>query len=398
MTEWVVGGAAEARIRDYRLGRLRAQLAARDLAGGLFVDPHNVRYATGSRNMQLWTMHRPARYVFVATEGPVVMFEFQNCNHLLDGLSTIDEIRPGISWFYFTSGTRVGERAGMWAREIADLVDAHGGGNRRLAVDKVNPEGLAALTALDVEVVDGQEPAEQARAIKSADEVAGMTHALSVCGLAFAAVRESLVPGVTEIQAWSELNRVNGLHGGEYIETRLLSSGPRSCPWFRECSDRVIQPGDLVAVDSDMIGPGGYFADISRTFVAGGGKPTGDQQTLYALAVEQITHNMGLLRPGIRFSEFVERCWTMPDLYLPNRYMAMIHGAGLCGEYPYIAYPQDYAVKGYDGVIEENMTLCVESYMGADGGSEGVKLEQLVHVTAAGAVPLADFPLTEWLE
>ncbi len=283
----------------------------------------------------------------------------------------------------------------MWAGEIADLVAIHGGGNRRLAVDKVNPEGLRALTGLGVNVVDGQEPAEQARAIKSPDEIAGMTAALSVCGLALGAVRDALVPGVTEIQAWSELNRVNGLHGGEYIETRLLSSGPRSNPWFSECSDRVIEPGDLVAVDSDMIGLDGYFADISRTFVAGGDRANGDQQTLYALAHEQITHNMGLLKPGLRFSEFVDRCWTMPDLYLPNRYMAMIHGAGLCGEYPYIAYPQDYAIKGYDGEFAENMTVCVESYIGAVGGREGVKLEQLVHITSEGAVPLADFPLLE---
>ena len=387
--------AAQRRVREYRLGRIRAELAARDVAGGVFVDAFNVRYATGSRNMQVWTMHRPARYVFVATEGPVVMFEFQGCEHLLDGIEVIDEVRPATSWFYFTSGPRLGERSRLWAREIADLVVAHGGGNRRLAVDKLNPEGARALAALGIEVVDGQEPAEQARAIKSPDEIAGMTRALRVCGLALGAVRDSLEPGITEIQAWSELNRVNGLHGGEYIETRLLSSGPRACPWFRECSDRVIEPGDLVAVDADMIGPGGYFADISRTFVAGGGRPTGEQKTLYALAVEQIAHNMELLRPGLRFSEFVERAWKMPDLYLPNRYGAMVHGAGLCGEYPYIAYPEDFAIKGYDGVFEENMTLCVESFLGADGGDQGVKLEQLVQITADGAVPLSDFPLTE---
>jgi Xaa-Pro aminopeptidase len=387
--------AAQRRIREYRLGRIRAELAARDAAGGVFVDAHNVRYATGSRNMQVWTMHRPARYVFVAAEGPVVMFEFQGCEHLLDGIEVIDEIRPATGWFYFTSGPRVGERSRLWAREIADLVVAHGGGNRRLAVDKLNPEGAHALAALGIEVVDGQEPAEQARVIKSPDEIAGMTRALHVCGLALGAVRDSLEPGITEIQAWSELNRVNGLHGGEYIETRLLSSGPRAIPWFRECSDRVIEPGDLVAVDADMIGPGGYFADISRTFVAGGEQPTGEQKTLYLLAMEQIAHNMELLRPGLRFSEFVERAWKMPDLYLPNRYGAMVHGAGLCGEYPYIAYPEDFAARGYDGVFEENMTLCVESYMGADGGDQGVKLEQLVQITANGAVPLSDFPLTE---
>ena len=36
----------------------------------------------------------------------------------------------------------------------------------------------------------------------------------------------------------------------------------------------------------------------------------------------------------------------------------------------------DFEDAGYDGVIEPGMTLCVESYIGEEGGDEGVKLEQ----------------------
>ena len=43
--------------------------------------------------------------------------------------------------------------------------------------------------------------------------------------------------------------------GGEWIECRLLTSGERTNPWFQECSDRVIQTGDIVAFDTDLIGP-----------------------------------------------------------------------------------------------------------------------------------------------
>jgi hypothetical protein len=62
--------------------------------------------------------------------------------------------------------------------------------------------------------------------------------------------------------------------------------------------------------------------------------------------------------------------------------MSLIHGSGLCGEYPYIPYKQDFAATGYDGIIEENNTPCVESFIGDEHGGEGVKLEQLVMVTA----------------
>ena len=52
----------QVKLRRYRLDRIRAELRARDYAGAVFADAINVRYATGSRNMQLWTMRSPARY------------------------------------------------------------------------------------------------------------------------------------------------------------------------------------------------------------------------------------------------------------------------------------------------------------------------------------------------
>ena len=41
------------------------------------------------------------------------------------------------------------------------------------------------------------------------------------------------------------------------------------------------------------------------------------------------------------------------------------------------------------------MVLCVESYIGAEDGYEGVKLEELVLITADGAKPLSSFPYEE---
>ena len=41
-------------MRQYRLRRVRDQLAAMDYAGALLFDPINIRYATGTSNMQVW--------------------------------------------------------------------------------------------------------------------------------------------------------------------------------------------------------------------------------------------------------------------------------------------------------------------------------------------------------
>ncbi len=206
---------------------------------------------------------------------------------------------------------------------------------------------------------------------------------------------EALRPGLSENELWSILHQTNIALGGEWIETRLLASGPRTNPWFHECSERVIEAGDLVAFDTDLIGPYGYCSDISRAWLAGDGKPDDELRRLYARAHDQIQRNVELLRPGLGFREFTERATSLPEPYAEQRYSVLAHGVGLCDEYPDLRYPEDFARGGYDGVFEANMVICVESYVGAKGGARGIKLEEQVLITDAGARPLSSYPFEE---
>jgi Xaa-Pro aminopeptidase len=380
------------RMRSYRLQRLRQELRWNDCAGCVLFDPVNIRYATDSRNMSVWCLHNPARYCFVPADGPVILFEVGGCEHLAADVTGVDEVRRATSWFFFSSGPRVEEHAGRWAVEIADLVVAHGGGNRRLAVDRCDPAGFRALASHGIDVQDGQGLLERARSIKSGDEVVCMRASIAVAELAIARMHEALEPGITEQALWSVLHRTNIEHGGEWIETRLLSSGERTNPWMQECSDRVIRRGDLVSFDTDMIGPYGYCADISRSFVADSRRPSAAQRLLYGLAREQLEHNLSLLEPGIGFAELARRAWPIPARYSANRYSCVLHGVGLCDEYPSVAHWQDFEAKGYDGALEPGMTVCVESYIGAVGGIEGVKLEQQVLISEHGVELLSTYP------
>ncbi len=384
-------------LRAWRLSRLRRELQARDLAGALLYDPVNIRYACDSRNMAVWCLHNAVRYVFVPTEGPVVLFDFHNSAHLSEGNEVIAEVRPAIGWHYFAAGERCAELARRWAAEVAGLVTRHGGGNRRLAIDKCEPRGVTELNALGIELVDGQEVMERARRIKGPEEIACLRASVAVCGEAMAAMRRALTPGMTENELWSILNQVNTARGGEWIETRLLAAGGRSNPWFHECGDGLIEAGDLVSFDSDMIGPYGYCADVSRAFLCGAAKPRDEQRRLYRLAAEQIDFNIGLLKPGLGFRELAERAWKLPASCAANRYSVVVHGVGLCDEYPAVVYLQDYDACGYDGVFEADMTVCVESYIGEEGGHEGVKLEQQVLITENAVELLSTFPLEETL-
>ena len=91
------------------------------------------------------------------------------------------------------------------------------------------------------------------------------------------------------------------------------------------------------------------------------------------------------------FQEVSEQSFNRSDKYRSRRYPTVIHGVGLCDEYPKLYYQEDWIDDGYNGTIQENMILCFESYSGAKGEKEGVKLEQQVRITSTGCEILSDY-------
>ena len=359
------------------------------------ITPLAGRYATDSTNMQLWTTHNAVRYCFVATEGPVVLFDFHQCEHISIHLACVDEVRIGKAWSYYGAGYRYSEVANNWAAEIADLVKQYGGGNSRLAIDRCNEEGIAALHQRGVQTFNGEEVMEQARMIKCDDEIKAMCCSISACERSMEMMQQEMEPGITEQRLWSYLHAENIARGGEWIETRLLNSGPRTNPWFQECSSRVIENGDMVAFDTDLIGPYGMCCDISRSWLCGDKAPTDEQREIYQVAHEQIQHNTDLLKPGLTFRDLCFETKSLSEDYFPNHYSVLFHCVGLCDEYPAIYYPDDWEAYGNDGVLEADMVICVESYVGRVGGREGVKLEEQVLITADGHELLSSYPFED---
>ena len=242
-------------------------------------------------------------------------------------------MRSAVRWYYEVTGPRVDEQAKIWANEISDLMYENCGTNRRLAIDRLGSAGILPLQHQNISLFEAQEPLEQARAIKSEDEIACMCISIAACETGMARMRESLRLGLTENALWSILHQTNIELGGERIETRMLASGGRTNPWYHECSDKIIRAGELIGFDTDMIGPFGYCADISRTFFCESGKPTAEQRRLYQYAFEQVHHNLELLKPEVSFREFSDKTWKYPEEFVNYRYDGA-HGVGLADEYP----------------------------------------------------------------
>jgi Xaa-Pro dipeptidase len=395
LSEWVALGLELPdmdAVREYRLGRVLQKLHEFDYGGIVLFDPLNARYATSSTNMQIWITHNASRYAFVGADGYVVQFEFSHAYYLSDPFPGIDEVRPATDWYYFAAGNTFDAKAKRWAAEINDLLREHGGGVTRLAVDRLNPEGAHHLTELGVDVHNGEEVMELARCIKSPEEIKAMRCAMAATERSMEVMHDHLIPGISEQELWSHLHAESIKRGGEWIETRLLSSGPRTNPWYQECSSRIVEEGDLVGFDTDLIGSYGMCVDISRTWLCGEGTPSAAQKQLHDLALEQINHSISMIRPGTTFRELTFESWIPdPDVY--RHYTSQFHGVGLCDEYPAVYFPEDWETAGYDGVVEPGMVLAVESYVGRKDGGEGVKLEEQLLVTENGAGTLSTYPL-----
>ena len=393
--EWLAAGLALpdlTAMREYRIGRVRSQLLAMGYDGAILRDPMNIRYATDSTNMQVWVMHNPARYVWVGADDSVILWEFAGCEFLSGHNPVVQEVRPAVSSFYFLAGPRYQEKAREWTAEILDVLSIHAGPHPRIAVDTARPLEVQLLLEAGVRLEDGTELMELARSIKGWEEICAMRCAIAACETTMGEMRATMKPGMTERELWSFLHAGNIRRGGEWIETQILSSGPRTNPWMQEASSRVVNEGELLGYDTDLVGSYGMMCDISRTWLVGDKRPTTAQLLVYELAREQIERNHQLLMPGRTFREVCEATW-MPPVEDYRHYSVGAHGVGQCDEYPEIVLPHQWEAVGYDGVLQAGMVLTTEAYVGARSGGEGVKLEEQYLITEAGPEKLSSYPL-----
>lgn len=384
-------------MRRHRWERLTAAVVARDYGGLLMFDPLNIRYATDSTNMQLWNTHNPFRAALLCADGYMVIWDYKNSPFLSAFNPLVREVRSGADLFYFDRGDKVDVAADVFARDVAALLAEHSPGNRRLAVDKVMLHGLRALEAQGLAIMDGEEVTEKTRAIKGPDEIRAMRCASHACEVAVAEMERfarGAVPGggVSEDDIWAVLHAENIRRGGEWIETRLLSSGPRTNPWFQECGPRIVQNNEIVAFDTDLIGSYGLCVDISRTWWIGDARPRPDMVAAMQIAHEHMHANMAMLRPGVTIPELIAGCHRLDDKYQAQKYGCLMHGVGLCDEWPLVAYPDKAVAGAFDYALEPGMVLCVEALVSEEGNDFSIKLEDQVLITEDGYENLTRYP------
>ncbi len=189
----IVDADTQQGIQAYRIEQVRRRLVEADCPAIVLFDPVHIRYATGTRNMQVWTMHNICRYAVLFASGETVLFELPSSAHLSRGL--VDDIRPALTTDFMAVGHRASEMGRRWAESMISLLREKGIAQNRLAIDRADLTLVLESQRQSLQLVEGQSIMEKARSIKSLDEVEVLRRSLQTCEQSVTAMRDRLQPG-----------------------------------------------------------------------------------------------------------------------------------------------------------------------------------------------------------
>jgi Xaa-Pro dipeptidase len=383
------------RLREYRLGRARAALAASDVGALLLFDFNNVRYTT-STHIGEWARDKMTRYALLTRGGDPHIWDFGSAakHHRLNcpWLRT-ENIHAGMV------GLRgaVAPDAGLFrdaAREIARLLRDEGVADMPLGVDIVEPPMVAALEAEGITVRDGQQVMLDAREVKSPDEIMLLNVACAMVDGAYQLIAERLKPGIRESELVADVTRFLFDLGSEHVDNINAVSGERCSPHPHVFSDRIIRPGDQAFFDIIQTFVG-YKTCYYRTFVVG--RASDAQRDAYKRARAWIDASIELMRPGVGTDQ-VASVWPRAEEFGFSNEMECFglqfgHSVGLfLHERPIISRLNslDHPVE-----IKEGMVIALETYCPAKDGYSAARIEEEVVVTADGPQVITRFPSDE---
>lgn len=379
------------RLRRERLAKVQREMQARDIGALVLTDTMNIRYCTGIAVMPLWTATNLAHYILVPAHGDPAIFEYPLSQFRVEPFWP--GVRPARYWQARFADELAPEKSDEWAAEIKDVLRQWGVADARIGIDCLDYYGFSGLQKQGLHLTDADLTVEAARILKTMDEIELMRQSATVAEAALYDMEQAIRPGITENELLAVFwHRMLAL-GGEHCFTRLLASGYKTNPWFHEAGSKMVRPGDLVGIDTDMIGPEGYACDISRTFLCGDAKAaTPVQKEAYTVAHDFIQQTIELIKPGVSYHDFLEKLPPLPEAYRAQQYSTVVHGIGTDDEPPFIPFPGGLWTLMPEGEFVENMVVSVECYAGKVGEQDGVKLEDEVWITADGPTVISLYP------
>ena len=190
------------RLRGERLARIKSLLAASELGALLCFDMTNIRYVTAT-HIGTWAQDKLNRFCLLPQEDEPIMWDFGSAarHHELynpwlgDGRS-----RAGISTLRGAMSPESG-RAEDVARKIRVELEERGLLGEPVGVDAVETSVFFALQDAGINIVDGQQLMQEARVIKTQDEVTLLNTACMMVDAAYEELYRAMRPACARTSA-----------------------------------------------------------------------------------------------------------------------------------------------------------------------------------------------------
>lgn len=364
-----VSGRFGSEVYARRLAAAATEAANAGLEGLVITPGYDLRYLTGSRAQ---TFERLTALVVPGTGTPTVVLPRLELASLKD--SAVAEL--GLTVQDWVDGENPYE-----------LVALALGGHARVAVTDSMPalhllplaETLGTVPVLATSVMAGL------RMAKDPSEIEALIRAGAAIDRVHARVPQFLKPGRTEAQVAADIAEAIVAEGHSEVAFVIVGSGPNGADPHHECSDRVLQPGDVVVVDIGGPVEPGYNSDCTRTYVIG--EPSTEVVERYAVLQRAQSAAVAAVRPGVT-AEQVDAAArdVLADAGLAEYFVHRTgHGIGLS------VHEEPYIVAGNGLPLTEGMAFSVEPGVYFPG-QWGARIEDIVIVTADGAVSVNNRP------
>ncbi|HEX9057896.1 MAG TPA: Xaa-Pro peptidase family protein [Ktedonobacterales bacterium] len=384
------------RLRTERLTRIKRLLKESELGALLCFDMNNIRYITAT-HIGTWAMDKLARFTLLAQDDEPIMWDFGSAarHHKLYCPWLGERSRAGISTQRGAMLPAAG-RAEDVARKIRVELEQRGLMGEPLGVDEIELPVLFALQAEGIKVVDGQQLMQQARVIKTRDEITLLNTACMMVDAAYDELYRFMKPGVRENECVGLVSKVLYDMGSEHVEGVNAISGERCSPHPHVFSDRALRPGDPAYFDI-LHSYNGYRTCYYRTFVVGSASQS--QVDAYKKCRDILDNAIALIKPGVTTADVVSVWPKAPEFGFPDEEAAFAlqygHGVGLSiWEKPIFSR---LVSLDHPEVIQEGMVFALETFWPASDGWSAARIEEQLVVTKDGCEVITRFPAEELL-
>jgi Xaa-Pro aminopeptidase len=382
------------RLRRERLARAKEHLAESELGALLCFDMSNIRYITAT-HIGTWAIDKLIRFCLLPQGGEPIMWDFGSAarhHKLFCPWLGEDRSRAGIS----TLRGSVEGRAESVAKKIRIELEEGGLLDEPLGVDVIELPVLRALEAEGIRVVDCQALMQDARMLKTQDEITLLTTACAMVDAAYEELFRAMKPGMRENECVALVNRVLYELGSEHVEGVNAISGERCSPHPHVFTDRMLRPGDPAYFDI-LHAYNGYRTCYYRTFAVGSASRT--QVDAYRRCRDYLDQAIALIRPGVTTADVVSVWPEAEDFGFPDEEAAFAlqygHGVGLSiWEKPIFSRLVSF---DYPETIREGMVFALETFWPASDGWSAARIEEQLVVTADGCEVITRFPAEELL-